>query len=202
MKQSQRTGSRRRPAITGRPEQNLGERLRQLRTERNISVRTLAMRTGFSASFVSQVELNQASPSISSLERLAGALGVTLGDFFQEPGGASPVAVTRSGKRRPLTSWWSHAQLEALTPTGTRRRLEAVLITIAGGGSSGKRPHPNPRHQFAVVFQGEVHLTLEKDDQRLTRGDSVTIAASTPHRWQNLTENSAKLIIVSVRATR
>ena len=200
MKQSQRTGSRRRPA--GRPEQNLGKRLRQLRTDRNISVRTLATRTGFSASFVSQVELNQASPSISSLERLAGALGVTLGDFFEEPGGASPVAVTRSGKRRPLMSWWSHAQIEALTPTGPGRHLDAMLITIAGGGSSGKRPHPSPRHQFAVVFQGEVHLSLATGIQRLTQGDSVTIAASTPHRWQNLAKTSAKLIIVSVRAAR
>ena len=201
MKRPQRTGGRK-PATAGRSEQNLGERLRRLRTERNISVRTLATRTDFSASFVSQVELNQASPSISSLERLAGALGVTLGDFFQDPGGASPVAVTRSGKRRPLMSWWSHAQIEALTPMGPRRRLDAVLITIAGGGSSGKRPHPSPRHQFAVIFQGEVHLTLNAGARRLTRGDSVTIDANTPHRWQNLGKAPAKLIIVSVRATR
>jgi transcriptional regulator with XRE-family HTH domain len=198
MKEPQRAGKRK---PVSRSEQNLGERLRQLRAERNISVRTLAARTGFSASFVSQVELNRASPSISSLERLAGALGLTLGDFFRESDHVSPTAVTRSGKRRPLVSWWSHAQIEALTPMGPRRRLEAVLITIAGSGSSGKRLHASPRHQFAVVFQGEIRLTLEKNVKRLTRGDSVTIDASTPHRWQNLAKTPAKLIIVSVRST-
>jgi transcriptional regulator with XRE-family HTH domain len=198
MKEPQRAGKRK---PVSKSEQNLGKRLRQLRAERSISVRTLATRTGFSASFVSQVELNQASPSISSLERLAGALGLTLGDFFREPGHASPTAVTRSGKRRPLVSGWSHARIEALTPMGPRRRLEAVLITIAGTGSSGKRLHASPRHQFAVVFQGDIRLTLETNVQRLTRGHSVTIGASTPHRWHNLAKTPVKLIIVSVRST-
>ena len=102
MREPQRAGKRR-GAMTRRPEQSLGEEERQLRTARNISVRTLAARTGFSPSFVSQVELNQASPSIRSLERLDGALDLTLGDFFREPGTGTAAAGARSGKRRPLT---------------------------------------------------------------------------------------------------
>ena len=201
MKRASETASARRPLPLGKAEQGLGELLRQLRTERSLSVRTLATRAGFSPSFVSQVELNQASPSIASLERLAAALGVTLGDFFREPAGSGP-AITRSGKRRPLTSWWSRARIEPLTPTGAGRPFEVMLITIAAGGSSGKRPHAHAGHQFAMVFDGDLRLTLGGEVQLLARGDGVTFDVGTPHRWENSGRKPARLVIVSSRFTR
>ena len=201
MKKASETAGVRRPAAAGRAEQGLGELLRQLRTERNLSVRTLATRAGFSPSFVSQVELNQASPSIASLERLAAALGVTLGSFFREPAAGGP-AITRSGKRQPLTSWWSRARIEPLTPMGPGQPFEAMMITIAAGGSSGKRSHAHPAHQFAIVFNGELRLTLGDEVQVLARGDGVTFGADTPHRWENSGNKPAQLVIVSSRFMR
>jgi transcriptional regulator with XRE-family HTH domain len=191
----------RRTAAGGKAEQGVGESLRQLRTERNLSVRTLATRAGFSPSFVSQVELNQASPSIASLERLAGALGVTLGSFFREPISSGPT-VTRAGKRRPLTSWWSRARIEPLTPMGAGHAFEALMITIASGGTSGKRPYAHRGHQFALVFGGELRLTLGGEVQTLARGDGVTFDAETPHRWENVSKKPAELLIVSSAVSR
>ena len=200
MSESERVGGRR-PVPGGKSEQGLGEQLRQLRAERNLSVRTLAARTGFSPSFVSQVELNQASPSIASLERLAAALGVTLGEFFGD-GNASAAAVTRSGKRRPLTSWWSRARIEALTPTRAGWPFAAVMITIAAGGSSGKRPHAHPVHQLVMVLEGDVRLTLGSDLQALRRGDAVSLEPHALHRWDNSGKVPVRLIVVSSRVTR
>ena len=59
-------------------EQRLGPELKRLREAGGISLRLLADRAGFSASFISQVENGQASPSIASLEKIAATLGVTL----------------------------------------------------------------------------------------------------------------------------
>lgn len=201
MKKASEMAGTRRAAVAGKAEQGLGELLRQLRSERNLSVRTLATRAGFSPSFISQVELNQASPSIASLERLAAALGVTLGGFFREPAASGP-AITRAGKRRPLTSWWSRARIEPLTPMGVGQPFEAMMITIAAGGSSGKRPHAHPGHQFAIVFEGELRLTLGDEVQTLVRGDGVTFDAATAHRWENPGRRPARLVIVSSRFIR
>ena len=63
---------------------NVGERIRQLRLGRGLSVRTLAAETGFSPSLISQVEHSHVMPSIGSLERIAMALGVSLSTFFAE----------------------------------------------------------------------------------------------------------------------
>jgi transcriptional regulator with XRE-family HTH domain len=186
----------RRTGLGAKAELGVGEFLRQLRTERNVSVRTLATRAGFSPSFVSQVELNQASPSIASLERLAVALGVTLGSFFREPASSGPT-ITRSGKRQPLTSWWSRARIEPLTPMGAGQAFEAMMITIAAGGSSGKRPYAHHGHQFAIVFDGELRLTLGEEVQILARGDGVTFDAATPYRWENVSKKPAQLLMIS-----
>lgn len=179
-------------------EQNLGEIVRRLRTARELSVRTLASRAGFSPSFISQVEHNQASPSIGSLQRLAGALGVSLGGFFRHPGGgARPV--TPATRRPHLTSWWSRARIEALSPMGAGRRFEAVMVTLGTGGSSGKRPHAHAGEALAIVFDGVVRLTLGGEVLRLVAGDAVTLDPGTPHLWENPGRKPVRLVIVSTR---
>lgn len=175
-------------------EQRLGEIVRDLRSRQGLSLRALASRAGFSPSFVSQIERGQASPSISSLERLAQALGVTLGEFFR------PVAtarVTRLGERAELTSAWSHAQIEALGPTGPGRALEPMMITLAPGGQSGGRPYSHGGDEFAFVFEGTVRLTLDAEVHDLARGDAATFPAEIPHRWENAGPEPARIVVVS-----
>ena len=61
---------------------NIGERLRELREARNFSMRALATRSGLSANALSMIERGRASPSVSTLYKLADALGVSITSFF------------------------------------------------------------------------------------------------------------------------
>lgn len=176
----------------------VAERLRQLRTGRGLSVRTLAAKAGFSPSFISQVEHGQVSPSIASLERIAAVLGVTLAGFFTEPA-PSPAVVVRATERQELTSAWSRATLEALGPAGGTQALNPIMITLAPGGRSGTRLHAARGEQFAFVYDGAVTLTLPEGTYTLTQGDAVSIAAEVPHQWQNPGADPARVLIVSAR---
>ena len=178
---------------------HVGERLRQLRTGRGLSVRTLAAKAGFSPSFISQVEHEQVSPSIASLERIAAVLGVTLGGFFTEPA-PSPAVVVRATERQELTSAWSRATIEALGSAGGARTLDPIMITLAPGGRSGTRQHAALGEQFALVCNGVVTLTLPEGTYTLTHGDAVSIAAELPHQWQNTGSEPARVLIISVCA--
>lgn len=170
----------------------VGERIRQLRTGRGLSVRTLAAATGFSPSFISQAEHGQVSPSIASLERIAAALGVTLGRFFTESA-PTPAAVVRVTERQEITSSWSRGTIEALGPIGGRRMLEPILITLLPGGRSGNRLHEALGELFAFVCDGEVTLTLPESNYALRQGDAVSIAAGTPHQWENTAPSPAQM---------
>src|SRR5512136_139518 len=87
----------------------IGEHIRRLRLKRHVSVRTFAAQTGFSASFISQLENGLVSPSLGSLQKIAEALGVTLGDFFAatESAKAEESLVVRRSERRRLDSTWT-----------------------------------------------------------------------------------------------
>ena len=110
----------------------LGPAIRRLREGQGLSLRALGEATGFSASFLSQVENGQASPSIASMERIAIALGVTLAEFFMEAQ-ADSSAVTRANARPTLHSQWSRAQIESLGTGANPRGLVSMLVTIQPG---------------------------------------------------------------------
>lgn len=186
-------------ALTTRQVQ-IGERLRVLRMERGISVRTLATRAGFSPSFISQIENGQASPSIASLERIADVLEIALVGFFNaEPSNANRIV--RFKDRQKLNSSWSRAKIEALAPMGGPSRLDAVMITLSPGGRSGKNPGSHSGEEFALIFDGQITLTLGSETHELHRGDAVTFSSETPHLWENKTSESARIVIVSSRFT-
>lgn len=179
-------------------EQHVEGAIRRLRDGQRLSVRALASKCGFSASFISQVELNQASPSLASLERIASGLGVTLGQFFMTAEPAAP-ALIRASKRPILQSEWSRAQIESLGFPAVGSKLEALLITLRSGGSSGARLHTRETELFAIVFAGEVRLHLKETVQVLRRGDAITIPPGTPHRWENTTAKDVPLLKVIPR---
>lgn len=179
-------------------EQRIGPELKRLRERAGLSVRALAEQAGFSASFISQLENGVVSPSIASLEKIASMLGVTLGDLFTASE-ATDVAVVRADVRPSFRSSWSKARIEALMPLSGGRSLEAMMVTLEPGGTSGKRPSPGSVDQLAVIFDGQLTLTLSGEQVELGRGDAVLIRARTARHWHNAGLAAAQVLIVSSR---
>lgn len=181
-------------------EGNLGEAVRGLRDSRRLTLRGLAELTGFSPSFLSQVETGAASPSIASMERIATALGVTLGQFFVSAE-ARPAAIVRAGGRAGLSSQWSKGRVESLTNGGSSA-LEAILVTLERGGTSAKRPVASSHEEFAIVISGRIELMLDDAEQMLATGDSAVIHTGVARRWRNPGPMPAQIVIVTGIAAR
>jgi XRE family transcriptional regulator, regulator of sulfur utilization len=186
------------PRARSKTELQVGELVRRFRAVRQLSVRNLADKCGFSPSFISQVELGQASPSIASTERIASALGVSLGEFFRAASPSLP-AIIRVKDRPVLQSQWSHAKIEVLGPASEDSRLESMLMTLKAGGASASRPYTRQAEQLAVVFRGTVRLQLEEEMYVLGEGDAVSIPAGTRHCWNNAARKQVQVFIVTVR---
>ena len=179
-------------------EQRIGPALKRLREKTGHSLRSLAGQMGLSASFVSQVENGLVSPSLASLEKMALTLGVTLGELFAMPN-ATDVAIVRANERPSYRSSWQKARVDALSPLGGDRALEALLVTLGAGGSSGKRLAARDVDHFAMVVEGRLLLTHSGEEIALGEGDTVMIRATTPHRWHNPGRQPGRVLIVSSR---
>lgn len=190
-----------RPSMTPLLKQQVvGQHVHRLRVEAGMSLRMLASQTAFSPSFISQLENGQVSPSIGSMERIAAALGVTLGQFFAATGGGEGGLVVRAVDRTALSSGWSRAEVEALSVARPTARLEATLVTLRAGGRSGRHPYPDAREEFALVMQGEVVLTLGPEEHRLRRGDAATILPGELRLWRNEKRAAARFMIIATPA--
>jgi len=180
-------------------QQIVGAHVRELRKRMRLSLRALAAATGFSASFVSQLERGLVSPSLHSMEKVAAALGTTLGAFFVAVGERDGGLIARAGERKALNSTWSKAQIEVLLPAAGERRVEPMLVTLRPGGRSGKHPVAHPSEEFAFVLQGRVALRLGPDEHTLESGDAVILRAGELRLWANPGKARAQVLIVRLR---
>jgi transcriptional regulator with XRE-family HTH domain len=178
----------------------IGEHIRRLRSDRGLSVRAFAARTGFSPSFISQLENGQVSPSLGSLQKIAETLGVTLGEFFAAAETGEESLIVRPEDRRRLDSTWTDTHLEALGAMARSRRLEPVLAVFGPGGKSGRHPHAPSREEFAFVIKGQITLTLADEENTMVAGDAVTLPAQAPRLWENRSREVAEILIISSRA--
>ena len=177
----------------------IGDHIRRLRIKRHLYLRAFAVQTGFSPSFISQLENGQVSPSLGSLQKIADALGVTLGEFFAATTAGEEALIVRTGDRRQLDSTWTDAHLVALGSMTHSRKLEPVLAIFGPGGQSGKHPHSHSHEEFVFVVDGRVTLTLGDEQNELVPGDAVTLPANAPRRWENRSSEVVLLLIVSSR---
>jgi transcriptional regulator with XRE-family HTH domain len=178
-------------------EQTLGNSLRYLREQNGISLRALAERTDFSASFLSQIENGQCSPSISSMEKIANALGVTLGQFFLSAN-QQVVNIVRARDRAHMALDSSRAEIASLGSLSNSSQFRASMINIKPGGLTGKDIMPSISDEFAIVFAGTAILKLKESEQTLERGDSVTFVAGTGRQWRNESDSLAEILVISL----
>ncbi|MDP2681424.1 MAG: helix-turn-helix domain-containing protein [Deltaproteobacteria bacterium] len=174
----------------------IGAKLKALRESQKLSLRDLADKTGLSASFLSQLELGQVSPSIASLENIAKALNVYITYFFDDTQKTDSVVI-RKNERRKIYSKGSMAIIQPLAHEISKKKIEPFMLALEAGGEAGEHPYSS-RHgeEFGIVIQGRIGFTLEQNEYVLEEGDSVYFNSFKPHNWKNISRKKAKIILV------
>ncbi|MBI3600206.1 MAG: cupin domain-containing protein [Nitrospinae bacterium] len=174
----------------------IGGKLKSLREDQKLSLRELGDKVGLSASFLSQLELGQVSPSIASLENIANVLNVHIAYFFDEPKKTDSV-VMRKNERRRIYSKGSKAIIQPLAHEISKKKIEPFMLTLEVGGEAGEHPYSS-RHgeEFGIIIQGKVKFTLEQNEYVLEEGDSVYFNSTKPHNWGNIGRKEAIIILV------
>jgi transcriptional regulator with XRE-family HTH domain len=162
---------------------NIGERLRELREARNISMRALAARSGLSANALSMIERSKASPSVSTLYKLADALGVSITSFFGSDTQRQQIVFLKSDQRTRIS--FTRGVFEGLGGEQFIGRVEPFLLTLESNANSGPRSMTHTGHEFVFCLRGELEYQVERQVYQLSSGDSLLFAAHLKHRWKN-----------------
>jgi transcriptional regulator with XRE-family HTH domain len=174
-------------------EPNVGLRLRMLRDEQGLSLRALAERCGLSINAISQIERGENSPTVSSLHRLANALGVQTGDFFQEDSRQTMVYVRRGTGLRLERDGMT---MESLGIGLSNQQLEPFRITLQPGVGNMEDPISHLGEEFVHCLDGEIESRIGYQNFRLVQGDSLLFDSTQPHAYQNPTDKPATILLI------
>ena len=173
---------------------DVGTRLRQLREERKLSMRGLAAASGLSANALSMIERGKTSPSVSTLYKLADAMGIPITAFFGEQTARQQVIFIRSQERPRVP--FSRGVWEGLGGEQFSGRVEPFMLTLESGVSSGPHTMIHSGHEFVFCLRGQLEYHVEKEIFTLEPGDSLLFAAQLNHRWRNPGKNVTNALIV------
>jgi len=163
----------------------IGQRIKELRLERRLTLEEVAEISGCSAGFLSQLERNRAAPSISMLYSIAGALGVSITHFFPEV--SNPTKVVRAEEREPFRFEGSPIIYSLLSTQFPERVLESLLVTIEpqDGSLPADEYRAHPGEEFGYVLEGTLRLWIGEERYDLLPGDSIHFLATVKHRLEN-----------------
>jgi transcriptional regulator with XRE-family HTH domain len=162
----------------------LGATVRAQREQRGLTIASLARSIGVSAAAVSQIESGAVQPSLTTLRKLAAALGIPVYRFFL-PDESEAVKVVRRAERRTIRVPKSGVRYELLTPS-LRGQLEVMQLTLSSGEISAGELMRHTGEECFVVLAGDAALDLTDATVLLGPGDSATLQGSIPHRLRNV----------------
>lgn len=171
---------------------DIGNKIRQLRTQKGLTLEELASRSELTKGFLSQLERNLTSPSIDSLDDILEALGTNLADFFQEDKVEQYVfrdADFFIDERGDCTVHW-------IVPNTQKNRMEPILLTLPENGKSFEVA-PHSGEEFGYVVDGTVTLECDGKQSTLRRGETFYLHGRTFHSIRNEHKTTAHVLWVS-----
>jgi transcriptional regulator with XRE-family HTH domain len=179
----------------------LGGKVAQARAERGWSLQQLADRAGMSPAAIHKVEKNGMTPTITSLMKIASALGKSVGHFVEESQPLRPVTHIRRDERARLYTSKQGLQLENISGRYGPFFVAGAEALVEPRADSGPEPMVHPGEELVLVLEGELCFVVGGERYELTEGDSLHFRTTLPHSWSNPADDPARAVWLAIRSS-
>jgi transcriptional regulator with XRE-family HTH domain len=174
----------------------LGERVKELRRVRGLTLEGLAELSGVSRAMISKLERGEKNPTLVVAAKLAEGLGVTLSRLAGMEERREVVVVPRE-KRMVMRDPETGFERQLLSPNAVGLGVEFILNKIPRGSTAGDfPPHRKGVEEQIVVERGTLKATLAGEEYLLNRGDALYFEADVPHRFDNAGDEECTYFLV------
>lgn len=177
----------------------VGATLQSLRQSQGLSLDELSRRAGVSKSMLSQIERNQANPTVAVVWRLANALRVELADLLSgERAHVASIETVAAHATPSLSSPDGLCTLRILGPIELAGQFEWYELVVQPGGKLESEPHEPGSREHLSVLSGSLEVSALQSTQLLTAGETARYAVDGPHAIRNLGAEPASALLVVV----
>ena len=179
----------------------IGKTIKELRNNKNLTLKDLSAKTNLSTGFLSQLERGLTTVDTNSLQKIAEALDIDLSYFFPATKN-NKKAVLRSYERevfRVENSQYIHYYLT--NDMENKDMLPRLVEILPTNLQEEIVPYQHKGEEFIYILEGILNLHLGSEEHELYPGDSAHIDSSLGHNWSNKTNKVIKLIAVNTPNT-
>lgn len=172
----------------------IGNKIKRLRLENNLTQEELASRCDLSKGFISLMERDLTSPSIATLVDILDTLGTNLKEFFSEEYDEKIVF----GPEDIFTKENEDLgyKIEWLISNSQKNDMEPILVEIGPNGIYTEE-ESHQGEEFGYVLSGQIEITLGKRIYRVKKGESFYYRSNIQHRIANPYKRPAMVLMVS-----
>lgn len=171
---------------------DIGNKLKELRVLKGLTQEELADRSELSKGFISQLERNLTSPSITTLMDILQCLGTSIGEFFNEAPDEQIVFGKQDYFVKVDTEYKN--EIKWIIPNSQKNTMEPIYLTLEAGGSTCPDT-PHEGEEFGYILQGTVSIHLGNKTYKAKKGESFYYTADKTHFLSS--KSGAVLIWVS-----
>ena len=171
---------------------DIGNKLKELRVLKGLTQEELADRSELSKGFISQLERNLTSPSITTLVDILQCLGTSIGEFFNEAPDEQIVFGKQDYFVKVDTEYKN--EIKWIIPNAQKNTMEPIYLTLEAGGSTCPDT-PHEGEEFGYILQGTVSIHLGNKTYKAKKGESFYYTADKTHFLSS--KSGAVLIWVS-----
>lgn len=172
----------------------IGQRIKFLRLQNNLTQEELADRCELSKSFISLLERDMTSPSIQTLKDILETLGTDLATFFNDVEeekvvfGEQDFSVKTDAELNNEICW--------LIPNAQKNEMEPILLTLKEGGKTYP-DNPHEGEEVGYVLEGTVTVVIGNSKYVARKGESFLIKPDKPHYLVNNGKRPVKVIWIT-----
>lgn len=175
----------------------IGNRLRELRKQKNITLEELSQKSGVALATLSRMENDKMPGTIKSHNSICKALGVSIAVLYRELEDDTKTVETVPANER--TEHFVHAtkaKYELLVTKTLDKKIMPLMMKLSPGGKTQEERNKPGVEKFIYMMAGALDAHVGDHKYALKRGDSLYFDASLPHSFSNKTKSSSEAICI------
>lgn len=173
----------------------LGAKIRTLRKERGLTLKTLAQLSGLSHPFLSQVERGLARPSMNSLYQISEALGTNASWLLAGSENTREATVVRASDTSVVPAS-ELGDMDGLRRVVAPEASPFQVVEFSGAPDTFREYWVHDGFETIYVISGVVEVDLGGEIFRLEPSDSISYDTRQPHRLRAATDEKVKLLMI------
>lgn len=173
-------------------ENEIGQRLRGIRTRLDLSQRQLARQSGVANATISQIEAGKLNPTVSMLKKVLDGFPISLGEFFGDEFEAHDRVFFRSEELTEIAD--GGVSFRQVGANLANRAIQFLHECYQPGSGTGKHAITHEGEECGIILSGRLEVTVGEQSMILRTGDAYYFTSDRPHQFRNPGSEPCELI--------